>query len=237
MIKHQRSTIVIGCLVLGIFGILISVLPAVHSQESDLPSVLDDAQKSLKSKMSNGSKTSPPGAQAVNYKRYTSDKYGIQFLVPPNWTVKEKANRFDEGSDIRIKSPETGCVFNCNKGVIAISRITDLIDRFGALDLDSIISTWGDKNQMSDYSTEYREVQSPLFMNIGGERTGTVVYTTKNKIGNPDPLAVQDWLTFVGQNGYFIEFMASPDTFDSPENTEAREQIIKSIRFTNSTLN
>ncbi|MGB7696414.1 MAG: hypothetical protein WBL46_04240, partial [Nitrososphaeraceae archaeon] len=42
---------------------------------------------------------------------------------------------------------------------------------------------------------------------------------------------VQYWITFVGENGYMIEFLSVPENFDTQDNTEMRDRFISSINF------
>ena len=48
-----------------------------------------------------------------------------------------------------------------------------------------------------------------------------------------DPItgAVKYWITFVGNSGYKMEFIATPENFDTPDNIEIRDQFIESIIF------
>ena len=40
----------------------------------------------------------------MQFTDYTSEKYQIQFQYPSDWLIKEKANRFDKGSQIDISN-------------------------------------------------------------------------------------------------------------------------------------
>jgi len=44
----------------------------------------------------------------IQYTNYTSDKYQIKFQYPSDWILKEKTNRFEEGSDISISDDNIG---------------------------------------------------------------------------------------------------------------------------------
>lgn len=44
------------------------------------------------------------GSFALQFTDYISPKNQIQFQYPSNWQIKEKANRFDEGSQIYISN-------------------------------------------------------------------------------------------------------------------------------------
>ena len=56
------------------------------------------------------------------------------------------------------------------------------------------------------------------------------MFSQKDEI---DPISgeVQYWITFVGENGYMIEFLSIPENFDTPDNTEMRDRFISSIDF------
>jgi hypothetical protein len=43
--------------------------------------------------------------------------------------------------------------------------------------------------------------------------------------------AMQYWVTIAGNNAYVIRFISTPETFDSPEKTQIRDDLIKSIKF------
>ncbi|CAN5593010.1 hypothetical protein BH18THE1_BH18THE1_04480 [soil metagenome] len=57
-----------------------------------------------------------------------------------------------------------------------------------------------------------------------------IMFSQKDEI---DPISgeVQYWITFVGENGYMIEFLSIPENFDTPENTEIRDRFISSVDF------
>ena len=56
------------------------------------------------------------------------------------------------------------------------------------------------------------------------------MFSQKDEI---DPISgeVQYWITFVGENGYMIEFLSIPENFDTRDNTEMRDRFISSIDF------
>ena len=56
------------------------------------------------------------------------------------------------------------------------------------------------------------------------------MFSQKDEI---DPISgeVQYWITFVGENGYMIEFLSIPENFDTPDNIEIRDRFISSINF------
>lgn len=107
----------------------------------------------------------------------------------------------------------------------------DLLRGFGTSDLQSAVVDFHD-GITSGFEFDYRTIESPTFLNIDGQRSGTFLYTFKDKYEtNPITGAVQNWITFVGDRGYLFDFIGNPETFDSPENTEIRDHFIKSIKF------
>jgi hypothetical protein len=57
-----------------------------------------------------------------------------------------------------------------------------------------------------------------------------MTFKQKNEI---DPItgAVKYWMTFVGNSGYKMEFMATPENFNSSDNIQIRDKFIESIVF------
>lgn len=56
------------------------------------------------------------------------------------------------------------------------------------------------------------------------------MFKQKNEI-DPVTGAVKYWITFVGNGGYKMEFVATPENFDTLDNIEIRNQFIESIIF------
>jgi len=161
----------------------------------------------------------------LQYSNYTSDKYKIQFQYPSNWLIEEKTNRFEEGSDVMISNN------NVASGRIGISFFDDLLEAFGTTNLQSATNDLH-KDLLNSFTYDYRTIESPTFLNIDGQKFGTFLLTAKQKY-ETDPFrgAQQFWITMVGNNGYMINFISTPEAFDSPENTEIRDHLIKSIKF------
>lgn len=161
----------------------------------------------------------------LQYSNYTSDKYQIQFQYPSNWTVEEKTNRFEEGSDISISNPNLGT------DSIGIRFANNFLKDFGIADVQSgIISLH--EGLLNSFAYDFRSIEPPSLLNIDGQRTGTFVVTFKEKYEtDPTTLASQYWVTKAGNNGYMMTFFSSPQRFDSPENPEVPDHFIKSIKF------
>jgi hypothetical protein len=161
----------------------------------------------------------------VQYSNYTNDKHQIQFQYPSDWLIKEKTNRFEEGHDITISNN------NIASGQLGISFFDDLLEAFGTTDLQSATNDLHE-GLITDYTHDWRTIESPTFLTIDGQRSGTFLLTFEEKY-ETDPIlgASQYWVTMVGNNAYTITFFSTPETFDSPENTEIRDRFIKSIKF------
>ena len=166
------------------------------------------------------------GCFALQYTNYTSNKSQIQFQYPSNWLIKEKANRFEEGSDIDISKN------NIAAGKIRIHFINDLLETFGSTNLDSVFTHFYEGHTTDDSKYEYQTLESPSFVNIDGQRTGSFLMTFKQK-NEIDPIigALQYWITFVGNNGYVIDFISTSENYGNPDNIEIRDHFIKSINF------
>lgn len=159
----------------------------------------------------------------LQYSHYTSDKYQIQLQYPSEWTIHEKTNRFVEGPDTLIS--------NIGAGQIGISYASDLLKNFGTVDVQSAVIAFH-KSLTTDYTHDYRTIENPSFINIDNQRSGTFLITMKDKYEtNSITNVVQYWFTIVGNTGYLIYFISTPEKFDNPENTEIRDHFIKSIKF------
>lgn len=171
---------------------------------------------------------------ALQYTNYTSSKYQIHFQYPVSWEIKEKAGRFEEGADIEIRNPTLG------SGIVFIFYYTNLREGFSSTDLQTALYNSFKSTIGYDYSTDYKVIEQPSFISIGGYKAGTFLYTSKDKIEDYASLwANQDWIVFAGSTGYNMDFMATADLFDSPENIEFRDHFLKSINFLgqNNTVN
>ena len=164
-------------------------------------------------------------AFAVEYTNYTSEKYKIQFEYPSDWTVTEKTSRFDSGVDIKI---EPSSVL---KGYFTIIfGDDDLVTDFGASNLEAAVYKFLEGQTRGSYDVKI--IEKPSFITIDNQKTGTYLITLEEKYEKyPTKLASQHWLTFVGERGYLIGNTALTSNFDTPENTEIRDHIIKSIKF------
>lgn len=166
------------------------------------------------------------GSFALQFTDYTSEKYQIQFQYPSDWLIKEKANRSDEGSEIDISNKKIAA------GKLRIHFYDDLLESFGTTNLDAAFTKFYSATTTDDNEYEFKIIESPSFGSVDSQRTGSFLMTFKQK-NEIDPItgAVKYWITFAGNSGYKIEFMATPENFDTPDNIEIRDQFIESIIF------
>lgn len=166
------------------------------------------------------------GSFALQFTDYTSEKYQIQFQYPSDWLIKEKANRSDEGSEIDISNKKIAA------GKLRIHFYDDLLESFGTTNLDAAFTKFYSATTTDDNEYEFKIIESPSFGSVDSQRTGSFVMTFKQK-NEIDPItgAVKYWITFAGNSGYKMEFMATPENFDTPDNIEIRDQFIESIIF------
>jgi len=166
------------------------------------------------------------GSFALQFTDYTSEKYQIQFQYPSDWLIKEKANRSDEGAEIDISNKKIAA------GKLRIHFYDDLLESFGTTNLDAAFTKFYSATTTDDNEYEFKIIESPSFGSVDSQRTGSFLMTFKQK-NEIDPItgAVKYWVTFAGNSGYKIEFMATPENFDTPDNIEIRDQFIESIIF------
>ena len=165
-------------------------------------------------------------AFAIEFSNYTSEKYGIQFQYPSDWTIKEKASRFDNGTDIIIadylsnRNITIGCI-------ISTSQIGNVFDLFGFQNWVNLVL----KGFASGPRKEYKTIEEPSMMSIDGKETGTFLITEQDKYDDyPVKYAKQFWITN-DANSCSLSFVSPTTTFDNPENIEIRDHFIKSIKF------
>jgi hypothetical protein len=163
---------------------------------------------------------------ALQFTDYTSEKYQIQFQYSSDWLLKEKANRSDEGAEIDISNKKIAA------GKLRIHFYDDLLESFGTSNLDAAFTKFYSATTTDDNEYEFKIIESPSFVTIDIQRTGSFLLTFKQK-NEIDPItgAVKYWITFVGNSGYKMEFMATPENFDTPDKIEIRDQFIESIIF------
>ena len=162
----------------------------------------------------------------MKYTNFTGDKYQIQFQYPSEWIVEEKANRVKEGSEIDISNKKIGA------GEIAIHYYNDLLKSFNTTNFDYLFSDFYKERSTNNLRYEYSTVEPPSFLNVDGQKTGSFLIISKQKGEvNPIGVEVQYWITIVGNTGYIVEFLSTPENFNTSENVEIRDRFIQSINF------
>jgi hypothetical protein len=210
-----KITIILCMFLTAVFLFQISEVYAVYS-----PTITTDSIQ-LNTSMANNSEALSP-----SYSNYTSDKYQIQFQYPSDWEFNEKANRFEEGTDISIRSFDPP-----GYSIITVGRLDNLTSGIGSNDLITGFN-YVYKQAISDYTKEISVIEQPSFINIDGQKAGTFLITQKDKYeDNALRLANQLWVVYVGDHGYLISFDSTTDLFDTPKNVKIRDDFIKSIRF------
>ncbi|MGD1836419.1 MAG: hypothetical protein ACPKQO_11945 [Nitrososphaeraceae archaeon] len=167
---------------------------------------------------------------AVEYTNYTSEKYGIQFEYPSNWTIDEKTSRFDSGPDMMIadysENRNINFIFS-GKGQVG-DAVTTLLETFGLKKVTEILL----ESFTDDFGNEYKTIESPSITSINGKETGTFLFTEKDKYEDfATKYAKQMWITDVDSALYNFAFVSPTSTFDSQENIEIRDHFINSIKF------
>lgn len=162
----------------------------------------------------------------LDYTKYTSDKYQIEFNYPSDWTLTEKTDNPQQPRAIMINGDNVG------RGQIGISYSDNLMTGFGTTDLaTSVVNEH--KKLLSDIPDFGRTILNPSFTTINGHLTGTFLLSFAEGQYETDPLkgVWQYWTTFNGGHGYTIVFVSTPDSFLTPDYTEVRDQFINSIKF------
>lgn len=90
-------------------------------------------------------------------------------------------------------------------------------------------------NLVDKSANESTKIEEPIFIIIDGKQAGTFVFTGKPEAQVDSPnfgtFKQQVWVIITKDFGYFISFLSSPTSFNSPENIQVRNQFIKSIKF------
>ncbi len=166
---------------------------------------------------------------ALKYANFTRDNYQIQFQYPSDWVLEEKANGLKEESEIDVSNKKIGT------GEIAIHYYNDLLKSFNTTNFAHLFSDFYNERSSDNSRYEYRTVEPPSFFNVDGQKTGSFLVIFKEK-AQVDPIGVevQYWITFVGNTGYVLEFLSTPENFNTSENLEIRDRFIQSINFISS---
>ena len=159
-----------------------------------------------------------------NLVNYTSERHGIQFKYPSDWSLIEKTSRFESGPDIQLYN-------------LRASTNINLI----VLDEPSMAS--GDLQQLTnlglelvtgDYSKEYKTIEYPSIFTTNGIKGGTFLITEQDKYEDyATKYAKQFWIIPKNDKLYSFAFVSPTSNFDNPENIDIRDSFIKSIKFLN----
>ena len=163
---------------------------------------------------------------ALKYANFTRDKYQIQFQYPSDWVLEEKANGLKDESEVDVSNKKIGT------GEIAIHYYNDLLKSFNTTNFDHLFSDFYNERATDNSRYENRTVERPSFFNVDGQKTGSFLVIFKQKAEvDPVDVEVQYWITFVGNKGYVLEFLSTPENFNASENLEIRDRFIQSINF------
>jgi hypothetical protein len=165
-------------------------------------------------------------AQQQQFTTYTSEKFGIQFQYPVDWTIKEKTSRFDEGGgDITVRSPNLLTMFGI--------EYKDALSLFRTLDIKDAAKTMISILEASLFGFDVRIIEEPHLVTIDNKTAATAVIAAEERYYNPPfKFLDQQWIVIIGSNAYLISYLDSPtNDFDSPSHTMIRNHFIKSIKF------
>jgi len=156
---------------------------------------------------------------------YKSEKYGIQFQYPADWTIKEKASGFDEGGDITVRSPNLLTMFGI--------EYKDALSLFRTLDIKEAAKIMISILEASLFGFDVRIIEEPHLVTIDNNTAATAVIAAEERYYNPPfKFLDQQWIVIIGSNAYLISYLDSPtNDFDSPSHTMIRNHFIKSIKF------
>lgn len=165
-------------------------------------------------------------AQQQQFTTYKSEKYGIQFQYPVDWTIKEKTYRFDEGGgDITVRSPNLLTMFGI--------EYKDALSLFRTLDIKEAAKIMISILEASLFGFDVRIIEEPHLVTIDNKTAATAVIAAEERYYNPPfKFLDQQWIVIIGSNAYLISYLDSPtNDLDSPSHTMIRNHFIKSIKF------
>ena len=160
------------------------------------------------------------GSTPSNWTTYESPALGLSFDYPSDWEVEEKQDRFDTAADVSVSDGSAKFfIVKIDNAKNKLIRSVGLADSVKALE----------EAAGRDENTNIIEETDLTKYKLGGERTGTFLYTKTEEL--TDPYALQ--LFFVMHNGktYSLGFRESTLTFDDPETQNILNKIIESFKF------
>ena len=163
--------------------------------------------------------------QEQHYVNYTSYKFKVQFQYPTTWIQSEKLTDKEKGSDIWVTSYS-----NESSAVFWVLRGND--SQLGS-DLQMGIKNINLTLVKKYVNNSYRTIEPPAISTIDGKIAATFIHSFVECMDGIRVEEVQQiWLVYVGIKDYYlIGFKAPSQLFTGNENSQARDNVIKSIRF------
>jgi hypothetical protein len=159
------------------------------------------------------------------YVNYTSYKFKIQFQYPATWIQSEKITDKEKGSDIWVTnySNKSSAVFWISGGNDSHLG-SDLEVGFKNLDI-ILTEKYANKS--------YKIIQPPAISTIDGKIAVTFIHSFVESLDGIRIEEVQQiWLVYVGPRDYYlIGFKAPSQLFTGIDNSQARDNFIKSVMF------
>lgn len=164
--------------------------------------------------------------QHQQFAMYNSERYGIQFEYPVEWTLKEKTSKFDDGGDITVRSPDLRTMFGFD--------ILDASSLFETSDIEDVAEAMIPILESSFFRFDVLTIEEPHIVTIDNKTATTAIINAVEKYNNDNPLEIADqqWVVIIDNDAYLISFIDSPpDDFNSLSHTLIRDQFINSIKF------
>ena len=161
-------------------------------------------------------------SSALQYVNYTSYKYKIQFQYPTNWVQDERIGPNEIGPEISVTAQgyaEPGMLLIVHGDRIGLE--SDLMAEIGKVE-----------NVLGDFFP-YELALPVSHITIGGQKAATFIYSVPDKRYDRELEPIhQIWMIYVGDMDYYLILFTAPRySFSNPENTEIRNQFIKSMKF------
>jgi hypothetical protein len=166
----------------------------------------------------------------IEWKTYTDPKLGISLQYPSDWTIKQKANRFDPDPDLLL---ETRNQLGGNNSLAINARnlpvnISITSGQFVAEKLKDVVTYEGiregkDIHIIQDVTKHYPIDGHEVFSFIVAESTS-----------RPSVQIVEEGITVLNlqtQKIFAFGFTALSSHYDDPDQVQIRDHILKSIKF------
>ena len=160
-----------------------------------------------------------------NYVNYTSYKFKIQFQYPYKWIQSEKLTDKENGPDVWVT--------NYSNKSSAVFWITGGNDSHLGSDLQTGIKNLNFTLMKKYANQSYRTIEPPAISTIDGKIAATFMHSFVESLDGVNIEEVQQiWLVYVGDRDYYlIGFKAPSQLFAGVENSQARNDFIKSLKF------